>query len=250
MNTVDVESHSYSELKVLARELDLPIKRNKARLVQDIMECFKEYEDYKREKLDKYSKGPQLGDKGKEGTTYLVKTAEGDEYAMKTFRKQKSSSTLRKEAALQKLVAEVGAAPVIKDLDTVSKYIVMEKMDEHLVDLLKRNGGVLSRALQKQIISIYRKLDKVGVFHGDANLMNYMFKSRKLYIIDFGMAREITTNLVNKLGTNTPNMDIMTLGLVLKLRDMGLDRTSYQYLVDHLTEDQRSQFGLKTKTKR
>ena len=250
MDITDIESRSYSDLKDMATELGLPIRRSKALLAQDIMECFKEYEAYKRDKLDKYVRLHQLGDRGKEGTTYLVRTASGEEYAMKTFRKQKSSGTLRKEATLQRIAAEAGAAPTVQDFDTVSKYIVMEKMDRHLVDVLKRNNGVLSVSLQRQIISIYQKLDRVGIFHGDANLMNYMFKGRKLHIIDFGMAREITPNLINKLGTSTPNISIMTLGLVLKLRDLRLSRDSYQYLLEHLTEDQRSQFGLNERKSR
>ena len=79
--------------------------------------------------------------------------------------------------------------------------------------------------LQKQIISIYKKLDRAQVFHGDANLLNYMCKGRKLYIIDFGMAKQITPNLIKKLGTETPNMHIMTLGLALKLRDLKYPKT-------------------------
>lgn len=120
----------------------------------------------------------------------------------------------------------------------------MEKMDKHLFDIMKKNGGNISHNVQRQIITLFRKLDSTGVFHGDANLMNYMFKGRKLYIIDFGMSKEITTSLVKKLGTVTPNLDIMTLGLVLKLREMGSPITSYSYLVNFLKEEQRSRFSL------
>ena len=119
----------------------------------------------------------------------------------------------------------------------------MEKMDKHLLELIKEQEGILSKQQQKQIISIYKKLDKAGVFHGDANLLNYMYKSNKLYIIDFGMAKEITTALVKKLGTETPNMQIMTLGLALKLREMKCPHQSYEYIINHLSHEQRLQFN-------
>ena len=57
------------------------------------------------------------------------------------------------------------------------------------------------------------------------------------------MAKEITSALVQKLGTETPNIQIMTLGLALKLRDMGFPRGSYDYIIKYLSEEQRSQFG-------
>ncbi len=196
-----------------------------------------------KQKIDKYTQIKNLGE-GKEGTTYLVRTKEGGEYAMKTFRKQKSSEKLRQEAKLQQIASEKGVSPNIIDIDTVSKYIVMDKMDKHLIDIIQKQEGLLSKAHQKQIINIYKNLDNAGVFHGDANLLNYMFKGKQLYIIDFGMAKEITNRLVSKLGTHTPNLHIMTLGLVLKLKEIGAPQSSYSYLVKYLSEEQRSQFRL------
>ena len=242
MLKIDLNTYTYSELKVMANELDVPNRRSKIELIKEISQAFKEYETYKKDKLDRYTRIRLLGN-GKEGTTYLVET-NGKEYAMKTFRKQKSSNTLRKEAELQNMAAEMGVSPRVVDVDTVSKYIVMEKLDRHLYDVLKKNKGVMSQNIQKQIITIFRKLDTAGVFHGDANLLNYMFKGRQLYVIDFGMAKEITNRLVSKLGTHTPNLHIMTLGLVLKLKEIGAPQTSYSYLVKYLSEEQRSQFRL------
>jgi hypothetical protein len=57
------------------------------------------------------------------------------------------------------------------------------------------------------------------------------------------MAKEITVALARKLGTSTPNIQIMTLGLALKLRDMGFPKSSYDYVIKYLSEEQRSQFG-------
>lgn len=242
MDYSQLEKYTCSELKILAEKMDLRVYRGKSDLIRVITEALKEYEDYKKEKIDKYERFEQLGEKGKEGTTFLVRNREGKEYAMKTFRKQKSSKNLKKESELQKMAAAIGASPEVVEIDTVSKYIVMERMDTHLVDLIKKQEG-LTKHQQKQIISIYKKLDRAQVFHGDANLLNYMCKGRKLYIIDFGMAKEITPNLIKKLGTETPNMQIMTVGLALKLKNLKYPKTSYSYILKHLSEDQRSQFG-------
>lgn len=246
----DLENYGYKELKDIAINMGLKITRSKAGLIDKITEAFKEYETYKKDKIDRYERKEQLGEKGKEGTTYLVCTKNGNKYAMKTFRKQKSSVTLRKEADLQKMAADLGVSPNVVDIDTVSKYIVMERMDRHLLDIMKEQGNTLTRHQQKQIISIYKKLDKAKVFHGDANLLNYMYKNNKLYIIDFGLAKEVTTALIKKLGTENPNMHIMTLGLALKLRDLKYPISSYEYIVSKLSDEQREQFGFNLTKKR
>lgn len=243
MDYTQLENYSYTELKQLAQDMGLVIRNSKAVLIGEITEAFREYETYKRDKIDKYVRVKQLGKHGKEGTTYLVTTRDGTEYAMKTFRKKKSSSTLRKEAKLQNLAAYLGASPNVIDVDTVSKYIVMEKMDSHLLHAMENQGGILTRKQQKQIVNIYKKLDKAGVFHGDANLLNYMYKNGKLYIIDFGFAKKITTDLTKKLGTNNPNINIMTLGIALKLRDLKCPPSSYEYIINYLSDEQRQQFG-------
>ena len=165
-----------------------------------MLKCFKEYEKYKKEKVDKYVKIKQLGEKGKEGTTFLVKTIDGNEYAMKTFKKTKSSDRLRKEAYLQEKASEFNITPKIIEIDTISKYIVMEKLDEHLIDKMKKQDGNLTENQQKQIIKIFKFLDKAKVFHADSNILNYMFKGKKLYIIDFGMSQLIDEKLIKKLG--------------------------------------------------
>jgi predicted Ser/Thr protein kinase len=235
---------NHKELKEIAVNMGLPVRRCRGDIIEDIVSGFKEYETYKREKIDKYTKVRQLGEKGKEGVAFLVELKNGEEFAMKTFRKQKSSDRLNKEANLQTLVANTGAAPVIYDIDTVSKYIVMDKMDRHLVELVEKQNGILTKNQQKQIILIYKKMDDVGVFHGDANLMNYMVKGKQIFIIDFGMAKEITTSLIKKLGTATPNINIMTLGFILKLRSLECSPESYCHMLKFLSEEQRSQFNL------
>lgn len=245
MENIHLEKYSYNELKELAKKMELPIRRSKISLIKEIKEAFNEYEIYKKNKIDKYKRVKQLGECGKEGTTYLVKNRLGKEYAMKTFRRQKSSNKLLKEAELQKMGADIGVAPNIIDIDTVSKYIVMEKMDRHLLEVIQEQGKTITKQQQRQIISIYKKLDKAKVFHGDVNLMNYMYKGDKLFIIDFGMAKEVTSVLIKNLGTDTPNMNVMTLGLALKLRELGFSKSSYEYIVKHLSDEQCIKFGFK-----
>lgn len=246
MSYPELNNYSYNKLKEMSEEMGLTVRRSKNDLINQISKAFIEYEKYKKCKIDRYERKYQLGERGKEGTTFLVTTKNGIEYAMKTFKKYKSSATLYKEAELQKIAAGMGVSPNVIDIDTVSKYIVMEKLDIHLVDLIKTQG-YLTKDHQKQIISIYKKLDKAGVFHGDANLLNYMYKNKKIYIIDFGMAKEITSVLTRKLGTSTPNLDIMTLGLALKLREFKYPRSSYDHIITYLSEEQRTQFGFKLK---
>ena len=163
---------------------------------------------------------------------------------MKTFKKTKSSDTLKKEAMLQQKAADFGLAPKVIDTDTVSKYIVMEKLDTHLLDYLNNQKGIFTQKQQKQIIQIFKGLDKSGVFHGDSNILNYMYKNNKLYIIDFGFAKEIDSNLVAKLKTKNPNIDIMTLGFILKLKEMNCPAESYSYLLQFVKEDDKIQFKL------
>jgi predicted Ser/Thr protein kinase len=113
MNKDDLKKIKYEDLKNIAKDMDIEIPRSKDKLIDSMIKCFEEYEKYKKNKIDKYEKIKQLGEKGKEGITYLVKTSKGKEYAMKTFKKSKSSSKLKKEAKLQEMASEYGVAPKI-----------------------------------------------------------------------------------------------------------------------------------------
>lgn len=68
-------------------------------------------------------------------------------------------------------------------------------MDEHLFDVMKRQCGNITEIQQKQILDIFIKLDDALVFHGDSNILNYMLKNNKIYIIDFGMSKHIDEKL-------------------------------------------------------
>ena len=245
MNKDIIKTLSYTDLKEIATNMDIKIPKSKVELVDVMIDCFKEYEKYRKNKIDKYEKIKQLGNKGKEGVTYLVKNIKnGNEYAMKNFRKNKSSDKIRKETELQKKAFEYDISPEIIEIDTVSKYIVMEKLDKHLYDIMKKHNGNITKTDQKQIINIFKTLDKALVFHGDSNIMNYMFKGKKLYIIDFGMGDFIDEKLIKKLGTKTPNLDLMNLGFILKLKEFNSPESSYSHLIKYVSEENKKKFGL------
>ena len=239
-----LENTNFGELKKMAKDMGLKSRRSKSEYISDIRDAFGEYEQYKTKKIDKYTRIRQLGNKGKEGTTYLVRDIKDREFAMKTFRKTKSSTTLKNEYSLQKIASKAGIAPRVVEYDSVSKYIIMERMDIHLVDIMKKQQGNLLLWQQKQIIDIFRKLDDVKVFHADSNILNYMMKGKKIYLIDFGFSKEITPRLCNKLGTDCPNMTMMTLGLILKLKEMRCPESSWKYLKCHLPKEELEKFNI------
>ena len=244
MDSKNLHNLSYTDLTKIAEGMEIEIDSRKDKLIENILVCFKKYEEYRKEKIDKYKRIKQIGNEGKEGITYLVSTTDGKQYAMKTFRKTKSSSKLRLESELQAKAAAFGISPNVIEIDTVSKYIVMEKLDKHLMDVINKQNGNITEEQQKQIIHIYKSLDLSEVFHGDSNILNYMFKKNKLYIIDFGMGKIIDEKLKKKLGTKTPNLTLMTLGFILKLKELNCPSSAYSYLLTFVTVEDRAKYYL------
>lgn len=243
-----MEKISYSKLKALAIEMEIPISKNKDILMEEVLKTLQKYKNTRKaptkQKPEKYIISQQLGEKGKEGITYQVHNRDGQEYAMKTFKKTKSVKTLVLEAELQQLAAESGIAPQITDVNTDTKYIVMQKLDTHLVSKMEKQQGCMTQGQQKQVINIFKKLDKCKIFHGDINPMNFMYKKSKLYIIDFGMSKHITPQLIKKLGTKTPNLDLMSLAMVIKLKKLGCPESSYNLFLDEIPEEKRELFPI------
>ncbi len=244
MSKFRLEKYNLTELKQMASRMDLPPRRSKTEMIKDISSAFAEYEEYKKDKIDRYTRISQLGEKGKEGTTYLVLDANGKEYAMKTFRKGKSSATLHREYSLQKKASRKGVAPKVYDYDTVGKWILMEKMDSHLITDL--NHINLSKKQQERIIDIFKRLDDSRVLQGDANILNLMVKNGEIYLIDYGFAKEITPQLCKKLGTEHPNYHSMTIGFILKLKEHGASEKSYRYLLKHVSKEDKVKYHLNT----
>lgn len=192
----------------------------------------------------KYKIGNQIGNTGKEAKTFSVTDSSRKEFAMKTFRKTKSGERIQEEVDFQKRCAALEISPRILDYSTSDKFIVMEKMDGHLYEIIKVHDGCLSEKIQKRVVEIFKLLDKAGVFHGDANVMNYMLKNGKVFIIDFGFSKEIDDALIKKLGTKTPNMTIMLLGFILKLKEMGCPKSSYNILLKYVKPEKIAELNL------
>ena len=198
----------------------------------------------KKTHKDAYKKISQLGEKGKEGTTFLVSDKFGSEYAMKTFRKNKSSVKLLEEIELQRACSNLKISPKIVDYDLEEKFVVMEKMDCHLLDKMKLVGGLITENQQRQLLDIFKKLDKAKVFQGDANILNYMIRGDRIYIIDFGFASYIDDKLIKKVKSVKPNQELMLLGLILKLKDINCPPASYSILKNSLSVEKRNQFKI------
>lgn len=233
MDYSDIEKWNVQQLRNTLKEFGLKSRKRKDDMIKDILE-FKD-STYVREK--------QLGDPGKDAVTYQVNRR----FALKQFKPRKSVAKIEEEVTLQKLAASRCIAPKIIDVDLKRKYILMDKLDKHLIDV--NSEKTVSADHQIQLLNLYDSLDKACVFHGDANPLNYMYRKKrgggtKLYVIDFGMSKRITPSLVKKLGTETPNRNLMTLGMILKLKLMGFPRESYEILLTAIPEQQRIQFGL------
>lgn len=235
MDYKKLEELSYKKLCEIANKLEIPIKRSKDSMYKEIKNVFKEYETYKKTKIDKYIKEKEIK-KTKDYSIYLVENKDDNKkYIMKAFKKNKSSSSLNREVELQKLASDFDIAPNIIDIDTVSKYIIMENMDKH-INLSKE----ITNKQQKQIISILKKLDKSQVYHDNIKIENFMYKGDNLSIINFSKSKPITNNLIAKYNTDTPNLTLSSLSLVLELKDKNFNKSSYELLLKYISEDKRS----------
>jgi serine/threonine protein kinase len=186
----------------------------------DVKQSKEEYKKYKVQSL--------LGS-GKTAKTFLVTDKFGYEYALKQYKKTKSINKILQEVAWQRRCSDVQISPKIIDVDTKGKFIVMEKMDYFLLDEINFHK-TLSTARQKELVAILQKLDKIGIFHGDANLLNLMIKNNRLYIIDFDMSKEIDEKLISSMHTSTPNLFFMILAVIANLKLANVNPSTYTFL--------------------
>ena len=199
---------------------------------------------------DKYTKLHQLGEKGKEGTVFLVEDASGRQLALKQFAKTKSERTLAKEAALLGKAAEFGIAPKMVEYNTDDNYIVMEKLDKSLFDIMRENGGKLSQALQREMINIFKVLDRIQIFHADPSPLNFMVDSAgKLKIIDFGFAKPIDLKMEKEQETKDVNMKFMPFGFILKMKDL-VEPDKFPILLMYVSDDNRALLGVGPQVKK
>jgi len=103
---------------------------------------------------------------------------------------------------LQEKAYNAGVAPKVISVD-LSKppSIIMEKMDKTIIDVINEQNGILTEEQQIQILSLYQKLDNIGLLHNDSNPLNIMIVGDEWKLIDYGMSKKIT----KKHGTS-PNV--------------------------------------------
>jgi tRNA A-37 threonylcarbamoyl transferase component Bud32 len=183
----------------------------------------------------KYSVISQLGEKGREARVFLVEDKFQCTYAAKQFRKNKAENAIINEINLQRKCSKYELSPKIVDYNLKDKYIVMEKMGCHLTDMIVAAGGRLSEFHQKSIVKMMKTLDKICVFQSDPNLLNYMVKNGKIYMIDFGAVRGPEAFIQ----TRTPNMSTGLLAFVLKMKDVGFPPATYAYMLSRLPQDKQ-----------
>jgi predicted Ser/Thr protein kinase len=180
------------------KDLLLRIDRNKYLNLlpkkREVFELFKIYFIKEKDiRSDDWVIKSLIGKPGKEGSAYIVYKKEnpGREYVMKEFREKKSFEKVRNETKFQAIASIYGISPKIYEYGRGPKpYIIMDKMNEGtIIDVIKRQNGVLKEEQQKQLINIYKVLDSIGIHHNDMNLRNLMFNDGKLYIIDYGFSK-------------------------------------------------------------
>lgn len=264
------EKQNYLHLKELADELEIKKDyKNKKDLISLIILFYNNYEktddkyklprrssssikeneeEEQRQrpiKEEKYTIIKQLGDAGKEGVTFLVeRKKDKKEFAMKTFKKTKSKKNILHEANCQNMASKTGVCPKVVDIDLENNFIVMERLETHLYEIMKKQNGILTKSQQQQIYNIFKKLDDANVFHADSNILNYMFKDDKLFIIDFGMSKIIDEKLKKKLQTAHPNKNLMTLGFVLKLKELKCPEASYSHLINYISSEDKIKYRI------
>lgn len=223
MNTL-----SFYQLKNIAEDFGIDsYNKNKPELYRILLAYFSEQEKELVPKCE-YKRIKQIGQGDGNSKVYLTKKGRKD-CVMKIFKSSIKPSEIKKEVQYQNKA--VGISPKIIDVDYKDKFVVMEKMDSHVVDYITEMKGNFPIKHQKRLIEIFTTLDEKKIYQADPNLLNYMLKNDKVYMIDFGMCKPINTTLVKKLGTSKPNMKYTLLAFVCKLKEGNCNPKSYSHLL-------------------
>lgn len=225
---------SFYQLKNIAEDFGIDsYKKSKPDLYQMILKHFsveeREIQPTKRKCI--YKKIKQIGRGGTDSTVYLTKKG-SKEYVMKTFHSNVKKADIKKEVQNQLLAK--GLSPEVIDFDYDDRYIIMEKMDTHVVDYITKNKGKFPLKHQKRLIELFTSLDNNGIYQSDPNILNYMLKDDKIFMIDFGMSKSINKSLIKKMGTNNPNMKYTLLSFICKLKEGNCDPKSYSHLIKYV----------------
>jgi len=114
----------------------------------------------------------------------------------------KSSNAIRTEAAFHRRAAAAGLAPAIVEEDIERSRLVMELLPGGtLKDVVERQNGRLTLTQQRRLVYLMKQLGAptasggAAVLHNDlGNPCNFLCDSEgTLFVIDFGLAKEIAT---------------------------------------------------------
>lgn len=139
---------------------------------------------------------------------------------MKQYRFNKNAQSILREYNLHSKAAQHGLAPRLYGMrpDEEGRVcVVMERLDHTLMDEIRKDNE-LTVEWQREMIRILSSLDQLGIFHGDVSPLNFMVKNGKLFVIDFGMSREIDLRCNKDFGQH-PNLSVGLTTFVVKLRE-------------------------------
>jgi tRNA A-37 threonylcarbamoyl transferase component Bud32 len=176
-------------------------------------------------------KNRQIGKEGKEGKVFAVSKPNGKkEYAMKVFKKTKSSKNIEKEVKFAKIANKAGLSPKIFEVNLTDKYIVMDMCDKTILDLMKEQKYTLKVSQQKELIKLFSGMDKVGIMHNDPNPLNILVVGDQFKLIDFGMSKSCDIEKCN-------NKRLLTLGFLLFMKQQKYPIEKLSYLVNTLSKE-------------
>lgn len=201
-----------------ARELNITVRSH------DTTDTLNKKIDVKTERikqLSMYHLENQLGYTGRDGKTILAINPNGEYVAIKLFKLLKSVSSIRREVDLQRIASGYRIAPKIYMFSLTGKFIVMKRLKETLFQRFIDQGRILLDFQEKELLYLFKRLDQAKIFHGDPNLLNFMYdNNNRLHVIDYGFAKPINQETISKYGPR-PNIKYMTAGILVKTSELN-----------------------------
>ena len=195
-------------------------------------------------------------EKLKEGSFGIIFKGENvrtsDIVAIKFEPKDIDKKTLKNEAKIYQYFGRLDGFPQLKWFGTNENntYLVMDLLGVSLSEMIQYYKAFSLKTvllLGVQIIKRIQILHEKCLLHRDIKTDNFLFGSgqtNKLYIIDFGMSQLIDEKLIKKLGIDTPNLTLMNLGFILKLKELKCPASSYSHLITFVSGKDKSKYGL------